>query len=238
MKIKQIILALVVLLQAQVFVSCNEDSSDDLQLLIEEQKKKEDQEGDDDGEGDDGENNDGENGDIFSESIKVIKIQNLNAGATDKLVDGQPEPATKFAKFSFKEGKVVEDDSWDIAFLATTIIVNNKESIQLDNHPEKKGSVTGYSVIEGFSDVKNVDEASLSNDSKLGNAISKWYNYNGLSHVVTPIPGMTHVIKTSDGNYAKFVIQSYYKDAPMNPTKEDPARYYTFSYVYKSIAED
>lgn len=167
---------------------------------------------------------------------KIVRIEDLNAGFSDELDSGgRPVVATDFTKFSFSQGKVVEGDDWDIAFLGTSIIVNNSESVKVTQYdPEKTGSVTAYSVIEDFSDVE-IDDNLLDKDSKLGNALSKWYTYNGETHIVSPIAGMTHVVKTSDGHYAKFVIHSYYRGAPENPTdySKVDARFYTFSYSYE-----
>ncbi|MDT0632450.1 HmuY family protein [Rubrivirga litoralis] len=54
-----------------------------------------------------------------------------------------------------------------------------------------------------------------------------WYTY--ADGVVTPVPGRTLVLQTSEGDYAKFRVLSYYRGNPSEPGGE--GRYYTFEYV-------
>ena len=62
-----------------------------------------------------------------------------------------------------------------------------------------------------------------------------WYEYIADKHVIYPISGVTLVIKTHDGKYAKMEIDNYYKGNPAlsSIATTDAAGYYTFSYVYQ-----
>ena len=51
--------------------------------------------------------------------------------------------------------------------------------------------------------------------------------------IITPIAGVTLVIRTADGKYAKMQIISYYKDAPQLIDPNGQTRMYTFRYVYQ-----
>jgi hypothetical protein len=53
---------------------------------------------------------------------------------------------------------------------------------------------------------------------------NSWYEYDMLSHSITPLPQKTIVVKLASGKYVKLEIQSYYKDG-----KGDNG-YYTFRY--------
>ena len=54
-----------------------------------------------------------------------------------------------------------------------------------------------------------------------------------MTNIVSPLPGKILVFRTHDGKYAKVEILSYYQDNPTSPDGfADPARYYTFNYVY------
>ncbi|MEM1055268.1 MAG: HmuY family protein [Bacteroidota bacterium] len=59
-----------------------------------------------------------------------------------------------------------------------------------------------------------------------------WYNYNGQLNLVSPLAGRTIVLQTSEGDYAKMRILSYYENNPATPDPNtDTGRYYTFDYV-------
>ena len=67
-----------------------------------------------------------------------------------------------------------------------------------------------------------------------------WYNYNGATQLVTPIPGRVLVIRTASGKYAAMEILNYYKggvtpDASASDNdKLMKQRYYTFRFTYQS----
>lgn len=61
-----------------------------------------------------------------------------------------------------------------------------------------------------------------------------WYFYSLDSHVMSAITGVTIVVRTADGRYAKIEMQSLYLDSPDNPTVNTPAPYFTFRYYLQS----
>ncbi|MEW7280066.1 HmuY family protein [Aquimarina sp. 2201CG1-2-11] len=165
------------------------------------------------------------------------KVENLSAPQTG----GQGQPVGgDFTKFDFETGEITTSDTdWDIAFRGTTIAVNGGATTGTADEPARNGEVS-VAIAEGiFSNITTADGLSFSQDTDQGFAIptgsdNGWYNYSGApNHLITPIPGKILVFKTSNGNYAKVEILSYYKDAPANPNvMTNEGRYYTFKYVY------
>lgn len=171
---------------------------------------------------------------VTPDPIKSDTAKDIAADPTTTTSSGQPATTGKFAFFSFKNGAVASADSastkWDIAFRATTIIVN--------------GGVSGpgqgaAQVLTGiFSDTKEAPASGYTQDTSAGYAIPTgsgkgWYNYNPTTNIISPIAGKVLVIKTADGKYAKMEILSYYKGAPATPDASSVGRYYTFRYVYQ-----
>ena len=168
------------------------------------------------------------------ESIETMIVTNLAATTTSN--PGEPLSGT-FIKFSFSKHSVVEGDDWDIAFRATTILVNGGFSGGSDE-PERSGIGAGYIMKGNYGSIKNIDESQFNQDSEAVKAIPTgsgkgWYNYDYQSHVITPIAGRTLIIKTHNGRHAKMEIQSYYKDSPLLPNMYSKAQYYTFNYTYQ-----
>lgn len=154
---------------------------------------------------------------------------------------GQPIGTTsKFKLFSFESGETVANTdsattNWDIGFRSTTIIVNGGSS--------GPGNAQAQVLTAIFDEVSEAPEAGYSTDNGIINAIptgsgNGWYNASQgpPPTIITPIAGRVIVVKTATGRYAKIEILSYYKDAPANPTGNEPARYYTFRYVYQPNA--
>lgn len=147
-----------------------------------------------------------------------------------------------FTLFSFKTGAIVEQsdlgtNKWDLGFRGTTIIVNSPTSgtgtsqVQLISgifDELKEAPLDGYKSDDANATVKNAIPTGSGNG---------WYTATGggpgSPTIVKPIAGKIIVVKTSEGRYAKLEILSYYKDAPSNPTGNEPSRYYTFRYVYQ-----
>ncbi|MCR4031002.1 MULTISPECIES: HmuY family protein [Flavobacterium] len=151
-------------------------------------------------------------------------------------VDGS---GTTFTKFSFSENKVVTDDSWDIAFNKTTILVNGGVK-KADTEPTRTGS-GAVSIVSGtFAGVTAFPAAAtFAQDGTAAYAIptgsgNGWYSYNATTHIIAPIAGKVFVVKTHDGKYAKFEILSYYKDAPANPELTSVSGFYTFNFAYQA----
>ena len=169
------------------------------------------------------------------ESIETMVVTNLNAKTSSQ--PGQPQTG-QFVKFSFSKQSVVEGDDWDVAFRATTILVNGGFSGASDE-PNRSGIGAGYVEVGNYGSIKSVDETLLKQDNETSKAIpvgsgKGWYIYDGQSHVITPIAGRTLVFKTHNGRYAKIEILSYYKDSPEVPNAyTSEPQYYTFIYTYQ-----
>jgi hypothetical protein len=57
-----------------------------------------------------------------------------------------------------------------------------------------------------------------------------WYFYSLQSHIMAPVTGITIVMRTASGKYAKIEMKSLYLGNPENPTVNTPAPYFTFRY--------
>lgn len=184
-----------------------------------------------------------ENDNPVVQPVEAKKISNLPAPA-----EGRGRYTGDFAKFSFKEGKLVTGDNWDIAFRATEIIVNGGVKGKVLEDIDRTGNAKIALVKNiSFGNLTTAPEnSSFKQDASDLLAISTgsgngWYTYVGPpSHAIIPIKGTNLVIKTIDGNYAKMEILSYYKDAPKESdiTISSEGRYYTFNYVYNPIVGD
>jgi hypothetical protein len=169
--------------------------------------------------------------------VVTTKVSNIAAPQTG----GQGQPAGgAFAKFSFSQNKLVTDNSWDIAYRGTTIIVNGGAKIGIADEPERTGS-GAVSIVSGtFASVTAFPAAStFAQDAAAVYSIPTgsgkgWYSYNADTHIISPIAGKVFVVKTHDGKYAKFEILSYYKDAPASPTQTSESPYYTFNFAYQA----
>lgn len=149
--------------------------------------------------------------------------------------EGRGQYKGPFTKFSFSEGKQVEDDNWDIAFRATDIIVNGgTKGLLLDDIDRVHDAA--IILLEGtFSSIKEAPaDTDFKQDTAERLALEKgsgkgWYNYNFTTHAISPIAGKILVVKTHNGHYAKVEILSYYK----NPQDilSDP-QHLTFNYIY------
>lgn len=169
-------------------------------------------------------------------TLETKTISNLYAPQTGG--QGQPVGGV-FTKFSFSQNAIVTDDSWDIAFRGTTIVVNGGTAIGITDEPTRTGNAAVSIVSSTLSAVTAIPNASTFTQDGPGTyAIptgsgNGWYDYNATNNLVTPIAGKVFVVKTHDGKYAKMEIISYYKDAPANPDATALARYFTFRYVYQ-----
>lgn len=154
--------------------------------------------------------------------------------------DSKDSPNTDggFIKFNFATNQIVPSgDKWDVAFLATSILVNG--GVAAARQPTRTGNGAAAVVTGTFANITTAPADNLfKQDGASANAIptgsgNGWYNYNSDTHVISPIAGKVIVVKTHDGKYAKMEILSYYQDAPANPTYKVPARYYKFNFVYQ-----
>lgn len=142
-----------------------------------------------------------------------------------------------YAFFSLERNEVVPfTDSasakWDIAFRSTTIITNSGTGGPGAGGAfiQKATAFDTYSSIPADSTFRVDGATALAVPTGSGNG---WYNYNGATNVISPIPGNVIVVRTASGKYAKLEILSYYKDAPATPTSADVARYFTFRFIYQ-----
>ena len=169
------------------------------------------------------------------EPVEAMIVTNLAAKTTSG--PGQP-PAGDFVKFSFAKQTIVTGDDWDVAFRATTILVNGGFSGGQDE-PSRTGLGGGYVTVGNYGSIKSADESLIEQDSETNKAIklgsgNGWYNYDSQTHLITPIAGRTLVFKTHNGRYAKMQIMSYYKDSPETPNAfSSQSQYYTFNYTYQ-----
>ena len=169
-------------------------------------------------------------------TLETTTYSNLYAPQTG----GQGQPVGgAFTKFSFSQNAIVTDDSWDIAFRGTTIVVNGGSAIGITDEPTRTGVGAVSMVSNSLDGVTQVPEAStFAHDAANTYAIptgsgNGWYNYSSTTNIVSPIAGKIFVVKTHDGKYAKMEILSYYKDAPANPDASSLTRYFTFRFVYQ-----
>lgn len=178
----------------------------------------------------------------------TVQTKSVNNLPADTIVGissmGQPYGSGKYTLYSLETNAVIANtDSatakWDIGFRGTTIIINGGNS----------GPGTGGAFVYTgtFADLKTiptdstfrVDNAPTSYAIKTGSG-NGWYNYNGATQLITPIPGRILVVRTATGKYAKIEIQNYYKggvtpDATASDNvKLTTQRYYTFRYTYQS----
>jgi len=174
--------------------------------------------------------------------VVTTKVSDLPAPQTG---GGQAGPASgEFTKFSFSENKIVTTDKWDIAFRGTVIIVNGgaKYNAADTGEPARTGSGSVSIVSGAFASVTAFPSAStFAQDAASAYAFpasgaNAWYDYNGLTHVISAKAGKVFVVKTHDGKYAKFEILSYYKGAPAtpDPSKTEDTRFYTFNFAYQA----
>ena len=176
--------------------------------------------------------------------VESKTITNLAALQDTDFTQNPPVTTGSFTKFSFKAGAVVTDDSWDIAFRGTTILVNGGAKIgSLSDEPERTGNA-GLIIQNGiFANITTVpSEVTFAQDAAGSYALptgsdNGWYNYAGPpTHLISPLAGKVIIVRTIDGNYAKMEILNYYKDN--DPTEADNARYYSFNYVYNPNVGD
>ena len=118
--------------------------------------------------------------------------------------------------FNFSTGKTVSShDIWDVSFAHTTISVKNTAQVieavfdELTVAPES-----------GFK-ADNDDKKAIPTGSGNG-----WYDYSFLRHSITPLAKKVILVKTSDNQYVKVEIVSYYKDL------HGESSFYTFRYAF------
>lgn len=181
---------------------------------------------------------------ILPASLQTTIVENLAADpATGRDPDtGQAIDTDRFTFFSLRNNEVVlsydeadRSDSlstnWDIAFNATTILVNGGTG--------RMGDGGAQILTAAFDDVTEAPADGYAQDNGTEYAIPAnsgdgWYNYDPATFIVSPIPGRVLIVRTADGHYAKMRILSYYEGAPEAPDAfVDADRYYTFEFVFQ-----
>ena len=182
-----------------------------------------------------------------SQSFTVNGPRTVSDLAADKGIN-------KYTFFNLDQGREVSvtdsnSTKWDIAFNATTIIVNSGIS--------GPGTVSAQVVSEtSFANLKDAPETGYAVDSKdvnnktllaiMSGTGKGWYVYNSVNHggphSITPIADRIIVVKLADGRYAKIQILNYYKGAPQNipvigsATYDGIGAYYQFKYLISDAA--
>lgn len=144
----------------------------------------------------------------------------------------------RFTFFSLRDSAIVSNSDsattrWDIAFRATTIIINGGP-IRFGQGGALVLTGTDFNTLETLPETGwRVDSSATSLAIPVGSGRA-WYNYNQQTNLISPIPGVVLGIRTADGRFAKLQILSYYLNAPANPNGfADRARVYTFRYVFQ-----
>ena len=133
-------------------------------------------------------------------------------------------------------------NEWDLAFTSiyNSYIAANNGTVE--GSPGYGGSGKGALVVLDvpFDDLNEapsneVFDAFMEEQSTTGwedfpPGDKGWFFYSLNSHVMSAIAGVTIVIRTPDGRYAKMEMQSLYLNSPENPTVNTPAPYFTFRY--------
>ena len=172
--------------------------------------------------------------------VRSETVRNLAADPTTGVnpTTGQPLGTTgKFTLFSFADNKAVANtDSastkWDVGFQGQQIIINGGAI--------RTGKGGAYVHTGTFEELTTVPTSATFAQDQSPTALAitarsgaGWYNYNGATNVISPIPGRVLVVRTGDGKYAKMEVLSYYENAPAQPDATSKQRYYTFRYVYQ-----
>lgn len=156
---------------------------------------------------------------------------------------GQPFGSGRFTFFSLERKALVPNtdsatNRWDIGFRGTSIIINGGTS-----GPGNGGAFVFNGI---FDDVKAVPADSVFRTDAAPAAYAipfgsnrGWYNYNGLTQLVTPLPGKVLMIRTATGKYAKLEITNYYRGGvtPSATASDDiklkDQRFFTFRFIYQ-----
>ena len=176
--------------------------------------------------------------------ITAITVRDIPADTVVGL-SAQGAPITKgvYTFYSLEKNAIVPNtDSastkWDIAFMATRIIINGGTS------GTGQGGAFVYTGL--FDDLKTIptDSVFKTDNAPTSYAITAgsgkgWYTYDGLNNLITPLDGRVLVIRTASGKYVKMEITSYYKGGATLPAsasdmeKLTKQRYYSFRFAYQ-----
>ena len=176
--------------------------------------------------------------------VTAVTVKDIPADTVVGLsAQGIPITNGKYTFYSLEKNAVVSNSDsasskWDIAFMATKIITNGGTSgTGLGGAFIYTGLFDALTTIPTDS-VFKTDNAPASYAITYGSG-KGWYNYDGLTNIITPLAGRVLVIRTASGKYAKMEITSYYKGGvTLSATASDAdklnkQRYYTFRFAYQ-----
>jgi hypothetical protein len=165
-----------------------------------------------------------------------IFAQSQPTEAVISNLPADPEPASgKFTLFSLLSGKQVAladsaTNAWDIGFKGTSVILNGGKG--------RKGKGGVYMVTGDYkAHAGPVDETLFAVDQSDDDPAIKsgsgngWYLYNFNTHEIVPDTSKFLVIRTSNGQFARLKMLSYYHTIKGTP------RYYSFSYILLKPSE-
>ncbi|TBR18235.1 MAG: hypothetical protein EPO57_07515 [Chitinophagaceae bacterium] len=177
----------------------------------------------------------------------VLEAKTVNDLPADTIIGisamGQPYGTGKYTLYSLENNSIVANSDsattkWDIGFRGTTIIINSGTSGQ--------GAASAFVYVGSFSSLNQVpvDSVFKIDNSPMSYAITLgsgkgWYNYDGVTKLISAIPGRVLVVRTATGKYAKVEILNYYKGGVTpDVTASDmdkliKQRFYTFRYIYQ-----
>ena len=177
--------------------------------------------------------------------VSAITVNNLAADTVTGLgVDDRPKSAGTTTYYSLVDNKEIPSadaasTKWDIAFSSTKILVNSGTS-----GPGIGGAFVYVGLFDALKTIPADSNFATDNANAASFAIplgsgKAWYTYDGMTTLVSPIPGRVLVIRTATGKFAKIEIISYYKGGvtlPASASVNDKLfkqRYYTFRYAYQ-----
>lgn len=180
---------------------------------------------------------------LFATSCQQKVVEPITPVAQGKAIlsrdiAADPMSAGGFTYFNLKDSVIVggadtTTAKWDIAFRGTTIWINGGTGRFGQAQAQVLTSQDYDLLILAPETGWRVDSSATTLAIPTGSARG-WYNYNAITNIISPIPGVVIALRTADGKYAKLQIQSYYRGAPAVPDMNSTARYYTFRYFYQA----
>jgi len=135
-----------------------------------------------------------------------------------------------------------QDNRWDVCFsgIYNSYITFNNGTIQDTPGYEGTGK-GGMVVLDALFDELDEAPSNETFDAFMAEQTSSgwhdfpvghkgWYFYSLQSHIMSAISGVTIVIRTGDGKFAKLEMKTLYLGNPESPTVNTPTPYFTFRY--------
>ncbi|GAB5518046.1 MAG: hypothetical protein RhofKO_02970 [Rhodothermales bacterium] len=152
---------------------------------------------------------------VFAQTAEVIIVKDIDARGDTP------------AYYSLRTNSLVDvaqkdTDAWDVSFSGTNIRLNPKGQ--------------GAFLQDAFDDVAEVPAQGLKKDETgstviPGGSDQGWYNYDFMTHSITPVPERTLIVQTPEGAFAKLEILSYYQGELDDPNTIGEPRFYSFRYI-------